>query len=76
MTSTKAAMVMYATGQSVTMAAADTGIYWQLCHGDKVVRLNANGSDNNITAWIEKIETVEQFVITMKDWEFKLYERL
>ena len=49
-------------GTKVTFAKADTGIYYQMAHQEKILMLNINGCENGITAHVDKIMTEQEFL--------------
>lgn len=61
-------------GNRVTISNADTGIFYRMYQGDLIVTLNTNGCQNKITAFVDRTETVEQFVKSMSVFQFKTYE--
>ena len=62
-------------GEKVTLSHADTGIFYQMCNGYMVMTLNTNGCYNNITAYVDCVETAEQFLNKMNiGFDFKSYE--
>lgn len=65
-------------GKKVTFAKVSTGIFFQLCHAEKVVMLNTNGCQNGITAYVDKVMTEQEFLkdcaLLGRYLKFKLYE--
>lgn len=49
------------TGESISTIASPNIIY-KMCHGDKIMVLNTDGCINGITATVESVLTLEQFV--------------
>ncbi len=61
-------------GERVTFAIADTGIFFQMCHHDKILMLNTNGCQNGITAYVDKQFEIEEFLNEILFGEMKTYE--
>ena len=65
-------------GERVTFAGADTGIFYQMAHQEKILMLNTNGCQNSITAYVDKVMTVEDFLrdctFLGEHMKFKSYE--
>ena len=65
------------TGARITYANSDTGIFYRMCHGDKIIMLNAEVCPNGITAQIDAVLTIKEFLDQCR-WlgnvSFKNYE--
>ena len=62
-------------GERVTFAQADTGIFFQMCHQDKILMLNTNGCQNGITAYVDKQFEIQEFLNEILFGEMKSYEQ-
>lgn len=48
-------------GESISPIIAPNIIY-KMCHGDRIMMLSTNGCTNGVTATVENVLTVEEFV--------------
>jgi len=54
-------MIGLRAGESISPIVAPNIIY-KMCHSEKIMMLNTDGCTNGITATIENVLTVEEFV--------------
>ncbi len=50
------------TGAEITYANSDTEIFYKMCHGDVIAVLNAGVCTNGITAQVDAVMTIEDFL--------------
>jgi len=49
-------------GSEITYASHDTGVFYKMCHGDVISVLNAGVCVNGITAQVDAVLTIEDFL--------------
>ena len=76
MNAPEAVKFMEETGEAVTLAPEATfPVFYKLCHGDRIMVLNQADCYNKITAVLEDVISVEQFVkkfASLKFYTFSL----
>jgi len=64
-------------GAEITYANYDTGVFYKLCHGDIISVLNAGVCTNGITAQVDAVMTIGDFLLQcecLKNVSFREYD--